>query len=191
MERRHFLGLSGLLPLAGPLLANTRTVTPSQAEGPFYPVTPIPQRTDLIVDAAAVEGEPMLLRGKVVNVQGQPLPGIKVEIWQCDGKGIYDHPRQRNTARFDKNFSGFGAMTTDDQGRYQFRTLYPVPYTGRPPHIHAKLWQGERELLTSQLYLRGQTENNEWFNVGREHLQIAPQREAGGQMVAYFEFVVG
>lgn len=190
MERRHFLGLAGLLPLASPLLANTRTATPAQSEGPFYPVTAIPERTDLIINAQAVEGEAMLLNGQVVNVQGQPLPGIRVEIWQCDSKGLYDHPRQRNTNRFDPNFSGSGAVTTDAQGRYQFRTLYPVPYTGRPPHIHAKLWQGDRELLTTQLYLRGQTESNEWFNVGREHLQIAPQRNADNALAADFEFVV-
>jgi protocatechuate 3,4-dioxygenase beta subunit len=190
MERRHFLGLAGLLPLATPLLANTRTATPSQAEGPFYPVTPIPERTDLIVNAQAVEGEAMLLKGRVVNLQGQPLAGIRVEIWQCDGKGLYDHPRQPQTKRFDPNFSGFGAVTTDAQGAYQFRTLYPVPYTGRPPHIHAKLWRGNREVLTTQLYLRGQTETNEWFNVGREHLQIAPQRDAQNRLSASFEFTL-
>lgn len=191
MERRHFIGLTGLLPLAGPLLASTRSATPSQVEGPFYPVDPIPLRTDLIVNPQAVDGEPMQLKGQVVNLQGKPLSGIRVEIWQCDGKGLYDHPRQPQHSRFDPNFRGSGAVITDNQGRYQFRALYPVPYTGRPPHIHVKLWQGNRELLTTQLYLQNQSDSNEWFNVGREHLQIAPQRDANNRLSADFEFVIG
>lgn len=190
MKRRNFLGLAGLLSFPTRLLANTRKPTPSQAEGPFYPVTPIPLRAGLIRDVTRLEGDEMLLSGRVVNTQGQPISGIKVEIWQCDGKGLYDHPRQSQTDNFDPQFAGFGAAVTDQQGAYQFRTLYPVPYTGRPPHIHAKLWQGDKELLTTQLYLKGRTETNEWFNVGRDQLQIDPQPDTQSLLVANFEFIV-
>lgn len=190
MKRRNFLSLAGLLSLPTHLFANTRKLTPSQAEGPFYPVTPIPLRAGLIRDTDKLVGDEMLLSGRVVNTYGQPIPDIKVEIWQCDGKGLYDHPRQSQTENFDPQFAGSGAAMTNQQGSYQFRTLHPVPYTGRPPHIHAKLWRGDRELLTTQLYLKGQTETNEWFNVGRGHLQIDPQQDAQNRLAASFEFIV-
>ncbi|MGB1008942.1 MAG: hypothetical protein ACPGVP_04425 [Thiolinea sp.] len=190
MKRRYFLGIAGSLPFATPLLANSRPVTPAQAEGPFYPVTAIPLQADLVKNAQAITGEVMLLSGRVVDKLGKPQSQIKVEIWQCDGKGLYDHPRQSNTERFDPHFNGAGATLTNEQGYYSFRTLYPVPYTGRPPHIHAKLWRGNRELLTTQIYLQGQTESNEWFDVGREHLQIKPESNADNVQAARFEFVV-
>ncbi|MEZ5449895.1 MAG: hypothetical protein R3E89_13295 [Thiolinea sp.] len=189
MQRRHFLSLAGLFALPLQLFANTRSRTPSQTEGPFYPVKAIPVRHELIANPESLLGEAIQLSGRVVNTQGQPLAGIRVEIWQCDGQGLYDHPRQSQTERFDQHFLGFGAQLTDREGRYRFHTLYPVPYTG-PPHIHAKLWQGDRELLTTQLYLQGQTGAHEWFSAGREHLQIAPQRDAHNQWQASFEFVV-
>lgn len=192
MERRQFLGLAGLIPLPASLLAKTKAhpLTPPQAEGPFYPVNPIPIRSELINNIDQLEGEAMQLTGRVINQQEQAIPNARVEIWQCDGKGLYDHPRQRNTEKFDKHFAGCGAAITDSQGQYQFRTLYPVPYTGRPPHIHAKVWQGDRALLTTQLYLQGQADSNEWFNVGREHLQITPERNEQGEWEANFEFSV-
>ncbi len=190
MKRRHFLGLASLLTLATPSWATTtRQPTPAETEGPFYPVKPIPLQADLIRTAAGLQGKIMQLGGRVLNAQGKPLTNIKVEIWQCDGQGLYDHPRQTGLERLDPHFAGSGATLTDAQGNYRFRTLYPVPYTGRPPHIHVKLWQGERELLTTQLYLRGQT-GNEWFGSERERLQIAPQADARGVLMAGFEFVV-
>ena len=190
MKRRLFLGMAGTFALSTPLLASNRPLTPTQAEGPFYPITPIPLQADLINNAQAVKGELLILNGRVIDKLGKPQTNIRVEIWQCDGKGIYDHPRQPNTERFDRHFAGAGAMLTDSRGHYQFRTLYPVPYTGRPPHIHAKLWRGDQAILTTQLYLQGQADSNEWFNVGREHLQIAPKPNAQLQHAATFEFVV-
>lgn len=190
MKRRLFLGLASALALPTQLLASSRKLTPSQAEGPFYPVNPIPLQGNLIKATQQLSGDIMLLSGQVVNQQGKPQANIRVEIWQCDGAGLYDHPRQHNTERFDPHFAGAGAVMTDAQGRYQFRTLYPVPYTGRPPHIHAKLWRGNQTLLTTQIYLQGQTESNEWFDVGREHLQIAPKPNAQQIQAAQFEFVV-
>ena len=190
MKRRQFLGLASILPFAQPLFANTRTPTPAQAEGPYYPVHAIPLNSDLIKNPQAVVGETMQLNGQVVDKQGNPLPKVKIEIWQCDHQGLYDHPRQRNTEKFDPHFAGAGATLTDEQGAYQFRTLFPVPYTGRPPHIHVKLWRGDKTLLTTQLYLQGQTESNEWFNFGREHLQIIPKPHTNNEQMATFEFVV-
>lgn len=191
MKRRAFFGMSGLLMWPISVLAKARQAvpTPEQMEGPFYPVVPIPIRANLIRDAEAINGQPMTLVGHVTDQLGQPMSGVRVEIWQCDGRGVYDHPRQGGVADFDAAFAGFGAQTTDAQGRYAFQTLYPVPYTGRPPHIHVKLWQDEQELLTTQLYLQGQT-GGSWFAQQRHSLQMNPQRDSQGIWAAMFTFVI-
>lgn len=68
--------------------------TPSQAEGPFYPVVKIPLRQNLVLKPDTLIGEAITLQGKVLDVFGRPISGVKIEIWQCDGQGIYDHPNQ-------------------------------------------------------------------------------------------------
>lgn len=186
MKRRQFLGLTALLTTPLSAFAITRNPTPSQAEGPFYPVVPIPLSNNLIHDEKQMDGVTLELSGQVLDQKGKPLSNVKIEIWQCDAKGLYTHPRQPNTEQFDPHFRGFGAMLTNAQGSYHFRTIMPVPYTGRPPHIHVKLWQGNRELLTTQLYLKGQT----GFSLfSRDALQINPKR-SGDHMTAHYEFVV-
>ena len=188
MKRRTFLSLASLSALPLQLLAATRKPTPTDQEGPFYPTKPIPLRDNLILSEKIPAGETMQLSGRVLNQQGQPLSSIKVEIWQCDGAGIYDHPLQNNTETFDRNFGGYGAQVTNEQGYYQFTTLYPVPYTGRPPHIHVKLWHEGTELLTTQLYLEGNT-GSSWFG-SRDPLQIAPKQKADGTFTGQYTFVV-
>ena len=189
MQRREFLGLVGLLVAPLQLFANVRKPTVSDMEGPFYPVVPIPVRSNLVRANKDLIGEPIVLSGYVLDQQGKALDGVKIEIWQCDGRGVYEHPAQDGYERFDANFDGFGAQVTNEQGYYQFTTLYPVPYTGRPPHIHVKVWQGKQELLTTQLYLEGKRVSS-WFEPKREALQIDPQKAIDGTLMAEFTFVV-
>ena len=158
-------------------------------EGPFYPVEPIPLRSDLIADAKVLVGSPIQLDGRILDQQGKPLAGARIEIWQCDGHGIYEHPSQSGREKFDPGFTGFGAQVTDEQGYYRFTTLYPVPYTGRPPHIHVKIRQGQQEKLTTQLYLEGNT-GSSWFSSGRDALQINPKPSTDGILQAQFTFIV-
>lgn len=189
MKRRHFLALWSMLFVKPIWAKQPYTATPSQAEGPFYPVVPIPMRANLILQEQGLAGEPIALLGRILDAQGQPLSGIKIEIWQCDGEGVYDHPQQPNNQEFDRFFAGFGAVETDKEGQYQFRTIHPVPYTGRPPHIHVKLWRGAKELLTTQLYLKGQTGNEWWGGQERQYLQFEP-KVLSGDVVGEFDFIV-
>jgi protocatechuate 3,4-dioxygenase beta subunit len=78
------------------------------------------------------------LAGRVLDPEGRPVRGVRVEIWQCDAFGVYHHARDR-CGPADANFQGFGQTTVDDQGAYRFRTIEPVPYPGRTPHIHLKV----------------------------------------------------
>jgi len=98
------------------------------------------------------QGEILLLSGRVLDVNGEALPGAAVEIWQTDARGVYDHPGDSGTATRDQNFQFFGTSVADDAGRYSFRTLLPGEYEPRPRHIHLKVKLDGRDLLTTQFY---------------------------------------
>jgi protocatechuate 3,4-dioxygenase beta subunit len=169
--RRRFLAAAlgagaGGLWLHAPLLAAPHALTPRQTEGPFYPVE-IPADSDQ--NLVEVAGRPEPAAGDVVQVFGQvrddrgrPLAGGQVEIWQCDAFGSYHHPGDRG-GRADPNFQGFGRAVLDEEGRYAFRTIKPVPYPGRTPHIHFAVSGRGVERLTTQMYLAGHPLNDRDF----------------------------
>jgi protocatechuate 3,4-dioxygenase beta subunit len=137
-----------------------RIATPAQTEGPFYPVQlPKDADHDLLQNGALRygRGQPAWVDGTVTDLDGKPLRGAQVEIWQCDENGHYHHPGDGDRA--DAAFQGFGRVAVGDDGRYRFRTIRPVPYSGRTPHIHVKVKLGTRELLTTQLYVAGDPGN--------------------------------
>lgn len=147
---------------AQPVVA--RRLTPAQTEGPFYPVAlPRDSDFDLLRNGAQSygRGQPAWVDGTVTDLQGKPVAGAQVEIWQCDEAGHYHHPGDGGKA--DPAFQGFGKMVAGADGRYRFRTIRPVPYTGRTPHIHVKVRLGTRELLTTQLYVAGDPHNERDF----------------------------
>jgi protocatechuate 3,4-dioxygenase beta subunit len=134
--------------------AAPRTPTPAQTEGPFYPVSlPRDSDFDLLHNGAATyaRGQPAWIEGVVTDLQGKPVSGAQVEIWQCDEGGHYHHPG--DGGRADPAFQGFGRVSVGADGRYRFRTIRPVAYSGRTPHVHFKVRLGARELLTTQLYV--------------------------------------
>lgn len=145
------------LPLAT-LHAAALLPTPRQTTGPFYPERlPLDSDNDLVGvggrDQAAA-GQVVHLFGQVQDMTGRALAGYRVEIWQCDAAGFYHHSADRG-GRADPNFQGYGQMIADDEGRYRFRTIEPVPYPGRTPHIHmAVSGKGIDRPLTTQLYLK-------------------------------------
>jgi len=175
LKRRDVVALVALPAIWTGLRAQPaapRRPTPAQTEGPFYPVE-IPKDSDfdLLRNGAAnyTRGQPAWLEGSVADLQGKPLAGAQVEIWQCDEAGHYHHPQDRGKA--DPAFQGFGRVTAGTDGRYRFRTIRPAPYTGRTPHIHVKVKLQRRELLTTQLYVAGDPHNERdflWRQLGAE-----------------------
>ena len=135
--------------------------TPSVEEGPFYPPKlPLDTDNDLLIindNITRAVGEVTHLSGKVLSASGEPLRNVVVEIWQCDGNGVYI--AQEDGEGRDSNFQGFGRFLTSSTGEYYFRTIKPVPYPGRTPHIHVKIKNGDRELLTTQLFINGHPQN--------------------------------
>jgi protocatechuate 3,4-dioxygenase, beta subunit len=147
------------IPLRAVTLAPARRPTPAQSEGPFYPdKLPADSDADLLVNQSHSgglrygKGQPAWVEGTLTDADGKPISGASVEIWQCDQEGHYHHPRDGGQA--DPAFQGFGRVTVDAEGRWRFRTLRPVAYSGRAPHIHAKIKLGRQELLTTQLYVQ-------------------------------------
>lgn len=137
--------------------------TPALTEGPFYPDRlPLDTDNDLLVVNDGITpavGEVTYLSGRVLSRAGSPLRNATVEIWQVDGNGAYLHARTANAQNRDRNFQGYGRFLTNARGEYFFRTVKPVPYPGRTPHIHFKVKQGERTLLTSQIFIAGHMQN--------------------------------
>ncbi|MFN3194207.1 MAG: intradiol ring-cleavage dioxygenase [Aureliella sp.] len=138
--------------------------TPTQTEGPFYPdKLPLDTDNDLLVineKLTPAIGEITHLSGRVLDQKGNPIRNAFVEIWQCDNNGVYLHSGDtRNRANQEKNFQGYGRFLTDSKGRYYFRTIKPVPYPGRTPHIHFAVSRGGKRALTTQLYVAGHEQN--------------------------------
>jgi len=156
------LGSIALSPLlATPALGAERRPTPKMTEGPFYPRS-FPADTDAdltrMAGGAQASGTPLEVSGVVMDTSGKPRANARIEIWQCDAFGQYHHVGEPEGSG-DPNFQGFGAMTTDAEGRYRFRTIRPVPYPGRTPHIHFIVLEGNRRRLTSQMFIEGDPGN--------------------------------
>ena len=165
-DRRLFLGALGVsLFTTRGLFAEELTRTPAQTEGPFYPnKLPLDTDNDLLVINDTITpavGEVTHLTGKVLDARGNPVRNALVEIWQCDANGVYLHTKDSEPKKDkqDKNFQGFGRFVTGKTGEYYFRTIKPVPYPGRTPHIHFKIKQGRKSLLNTQMYIKGHTGN--------------------------------
>jgi protocatechuate 3,4-dioxygenase beta subunit len=143
--------------------ASDLIVTPGQTEGPFYP-TYLPADTD--ADLVRIEGQKAQalgrvahIGGRVLNRRGEAVRGAQVEIWQCDANGIYNHPSQPGLQRRDRAFQGYGRAEVTSDGGYRFRTIRPVPYPGRTPHIHFKVHAPGAGRLTTQMYIAGERQN--------------------------------
>lgn len=155
----------------GRALARPSEPTPPAIEGPFYPpdlarapsLFALDDDSDLVWRAGApgfARGTILELAGTIADVSGQPVPNVEVHVWQCDAAGRYRHPGDTNPAPVDDAFQGFGRTVTDGDGRYGFRTIAPVPYPGRTPHIHFRLEDASgANLLTTQMYVVGEPGN--------------------------------
>ncbi|MGH6948204.1 MAG: hypothetical protein ACREDZ_12815 [Kiloniellales bacterium] len=165
LSRRAVLLATPALLLAMPFAGAEAALpaTPRATEGPFYPTKPpADDDSDLVrVEGAVREagGEILHLGGRLLDRNARPIAAARVEIWQCDANGIYLHPGDRRRGERDTAFQGFGHALSDAEGRFGFRTIVPVPYSGRTPHIHVKLWRNDRAVLTTQLYRAGFPQN--------------------------------
>ena len=175
LSRRQLLGIAigaGGLALSGRLdavWAQGLKPTPGEILGPFYPVIKtVESGTDLTVipgRSGRAAGQVMHVMGRVLNVQGEPIKGARVELWQANTHGRYTHPSDKNPAPLDPNFEGFAVQSTDGEGRYRFKTIKPGAYPTnmsnwvRPPHLHFEV-TGKINRLVTQMYFPGEPLND-------------------------------
>lgn len=179
--------------------------TPAQTEGPFYPdKLPLDTDNDLIIITDSLkpsDGEITWVTGKILDATGQPIRDALVEIWQCDANGAYLHSGSDNDSGRDKKFQGYGRFLTGSTGDYGFRTIKPVPYPGRTPHIHYKISRGGKHLLTTQCYIKDHPGNarDGVLRGIRDPKQLASvmvdfkpiQNSKAGELAGKFDVVLG
>jgi len=185
--------------------AEELSLTPRLTEGPFYPdKLPLDKDNDLIIvgdSTTPAVGQITHLTGRVLDPSGKPIKDAGIEIWQVDNSGIYLNTRDRRYLKRDKNFQGYGTFTTASNGEYRFRTIKPVPYSGRTAHIHLRVNRSGREVLTTQVFIKGFSRNNSDMVlrgirnlVDRELVLVdfKPLKDSRiGELSARFDIVVG
>jgi protocatechuate 3,4-dioxygenase, beta subunit len=206
--RRHFLqglGLGSALFLSPGAFAAALVRTPPQTEGPFYPdKLPLDTDNDLIIlndNLTPAVGEITWLSGRILDARREPIRNALVEIWQCDNNGAYLHTKTGNAEKRDRNFQGFGRFLTGSTGEYLFRTIKPVPYPGRTPHIHMAVKMKGRKELVTQCYIKDHPANEKdgiWRSITDEKARNAvtiPFRplkgSRTGELAARFDVVMG
>lgn len=207
-HRRAFLGTLALGAAAFSTpgaFAEELQRTPAQTEGPFYPDRlPLDTDNDLLIINDGITpavGEITHLGGRILDARGNPVRNALVEIWQVDGNGVYIHRGDTQQKPRDSHFQGFGRFLTGSSGEYYFRTIKPVPYPGRTPHIHFKIKKASKELLTTQCYIKGESRNTrDMIYMGirdpkaRDSVTIdfAKVRDSKlGELAARFDIVLG
>ena len=184
LERRFLvagLASSVVLPLARAQTPPRPATTPSQTLGPFYPRDPIERPDETDADLLRVEGGrvltkgiPIYFTGKVADRRGNAVANASMELWQCDANAVYHHPDGGAETRRDPNFQGYGIAKTDAGGAFHFRTIRPVAYPGRTPHIHVRVQAVDGRVLATQFYLPDDPGNRTDFLFAR----LGPEERA-------------
>jgi protocatechuate 3,4-dioxygenase beta subunit len=209
VARRNFLrtavlGTAAFYSAPG-LFAEELVKTPAQTEGPFYPDhLPLDTDNDLLIVNDAITpavGEVTHLSGRLLDARGEPVRNATIEIWQVDKHGAYLHSGSNNGDQRDRNFQGFGRFLTGSTGEYYFRTIKPVPYPGRTPHIHFAVKTKGREKFTTQCYVKGDPGNERDGILSRIRdprakaavlVDFSPIKESrAGELAARFDIVLG
>jgi len=150
-------------------------VTPSQTEGPFYKAN-TPQRTSLI--EPGMTGPKLIVTGYVLAKNCRPIPRARLDFWQADDRGAYDNTGYRLR----------GHQFTDNNGVYYLETIAPGLYPGRTRHIHVKVQAPGGRILTTQLYMPGESRNQNDGIFNRS--LVMDVRETAGVSVGTFHFIL-
>lgn len=201
-RRKLMLGLSGLIAAGASGAVAALIPTPRQTTGPFYPDTLPLDDDNNLTEVAGKTGKAKGIisdvSGRIVDINGNPLRNLRIEIWQCDANGRYRHPRENASRPVDEKFQGHGFTLTNLQGLYRFRTIRPVRYPGRTPHIHVAVFPaGERPFIT-QLYIAGEKRNDTDFLYNdipgdKRHLVTAefkPSNTPAAEQQALFDIIL-
>ena len=171
-QRQEFILLSDTLGVSMLTVALNQArpagATEATVFGPFHvdDAPALPAGADL---ARGAPGEPLFVDIEVVGLDGEPVAGAEVDVWQADAEGLYDVQRpELGTERRAR-----GVLRTDAAGRTRFRsvvpTSYPVPTDGpvgrmllasgrhpwRPAHVHFLIRAAGYRTLTTHIFRDG------------------------------------
>lgn len=169
--------------------------------GPYYlPGSPVLQAPFEMPRRPDEQGDRLLMTGRVVSADGTPLPNALLDVWHADAEGLY--------SGFSDIPAGIlrGKVRTDEDGRYELRTIVPAPYTiphdgptgrmiaacgwhpWRPAHIHLLVSADDHQLLTTQLYIASSDYlDNDVAHAVKDSLIVQPERE-GDHLRFDYEF---
>jgi protocatechuate 3,4-dioxygenase beta subunit len=149
-EHRHVLETTASPRRRQPAPSDDWKVTPSDMLGPFYQEG-APFRGKVTPPLEA--GDTLAITGRVWDYDSrEPLSGVVLDLWQADIRGEYEDAEENVRLRT--------RLTTDEEGYYEYETIYPGRYGTRPAHIHYMVRHPRYSKLVTQLYFRGD-ENNE------------------------------
>lgn len=170
IKRRNFIKTAVLGSLASVFATKTHAnmVTPTDAQGPFYPITP---QKDKDADLTHVKGRSGTAKGQIIEIYGQvldqdmnPIEDVTIDLWQANTFGKYHHPHDDSEAPIDENFQSWAILQSGKQGKFRFKTVMPGAYPlhssdQRTPHIHFKVTKYGYDSLLTQLYFPDQDLN--------------------------------
>jgi protocatechuate 3,4-dioxygenase, alpha subunit len=140
--------------------------TTSQTVGPFFSIGCLRLEKSNLA-GPGVSGEPVIIAGRVLDGDGQPVPDVMLETWQANHFGKYAHPEDTQDKPLEPGFQGHGRIFTDQLGNFRFTTIKPgaVPgLDGKPqaPHIAVSLFaRGLMRRLVTRIYFPDEPANSE------------------------------
>lgn len=182
------------------------TGTKGSIEGPYYVENSpkLPAKCELPMRDQDKAQPPLIFQGQVTDVDGNGLGGATVELWHADAEGYY--------SQFAPNIPEWnlrGTIVTDEEGRYEIKTLQPAPYqipadgpTGwfidsygghpwRPAHLHLMVKHPGHRSITTQLYFRGgEWTDNDVATAVKPELLLDPEQDADGNNVVTYSFAL-
>jgi len=171
-SRRRFISLTTAVIATGftPAIAIGKELQPTakQVEGPFFPkhnqVDKDADMTNVAGISGKASGEPLLVKGRVLDSNGNVVANALIDIWQADMNGRYLHEDAPETSPLDQSFQYWAKIKTAEDGSYSVKTIKPAKYAAeedwqRPPHIHFKVAKRGMRELTTQMYFANEPLN--------------------------------
>ncbi len=104
-------------------------------------------------------GEPLYIKGNVIDAFKVPIEGVIIKIWQTNAAGFYHTLLNKNSKFIDPNFIMSGQSVTDNMGNYEFLTIFPGFYDDRAPHINFIIAHKKFGIIETEMYFENHFRN--------------------------------